>query len=93
MHKNLLLVEYTPVKCLNNFMQSAVNARRQGDENPNSSAVAETMKFLANISYGYQTMDHSRLSITIYANDEKRHAAINKKCSGDWGISTINFTK
>ena len=29
-------VEYTPVKYFNKFVQSAVNARRQVDENPNS---------------------------------------------------------
>ena len=45
-------VQYTPRKCFNNFVQSAVDARRQGDENPNSSVVAETMKLLANSSYG-----------------------------------------
>ena len=38
-------VQYTRKKCFNSFVQSAVNARRQGDENPNSSVVAETMKF------------------------------------------------
>ena len=48
------LVEYTPVKCFNKFVQSNVDARREGDENPNSSVVAETMKLLANSSYGYQ---------------------------------------
>ena len=37
-------------------MQSAVDARREGDENPNSGVVAETMKLLANSSYGYQIM-------------------------------------
>ena len=45
-------VQCTPIKCSNTFLQSAVNARRQGDENYNSSVVAETMKFLANSSYG-----------------------------------------
>ena len=44
-------VQYTPKKCFSSFVQSAVNARRQ-DENPNSSVVAETMKLLANSSYG-----------------------------------------
>ena len=29
-------VEYTPKKCFNSLVQSAVDARRQGDENPNS---------------------------------------------------------
>ena len=41
-------VQYTPKKCFISFVQSAVKARRQGDENPNSGVVAEKMKFLAN---------------------------------------------
>ena len=56
-------IEYIPVKCFNKFVQSAVNARREGDENPNSSVVAETKKVLANSSYGYQFMDRGRLAI------------------------------
>ena len=67
------------MKCLNSFVQSAVDARRKGDENSNSSVVAETMKLLANSSYGYQTMDRSRHIITKYLNDEKAHKAINSK--------------
>ena len=57
-------VEDNPVKCFNKFVQSAVNVRREGDENPNSSVVAETMKLLANSSYGYQIMDRSRHTVT-----------------------------
>ena len=72
-------VEYTPKKCFNSFVQSAVDARMQGDENPNSSVVAETMKLLANSSYGYQIMYRSRLNVTKYLSDEKTHAAINSK--------------
>ena len=72
-------VGYTPLKCFNNFVQSAVNARRHGDEKTNSSVVAETMKLLANGSYGYQSLDRSHHSITSYMNDERTHAAINSK--------------
>ena len=72
-------VEYTPVKCFNKFVQSAVDARREGDENPNSSVVAETMKFLANSSYGYQIMDRSRHTVKKILSDEKTHGAINTK--------------
>ena len=72
-------VPYTPRKCFNNFVQSAVDARRQGDENPDSSIVAETMKLLANSSYDYQIMDRSRHTVTKYLNDEKTHSAINSK--------------
>ena len=72
-------VQYTPKKCFNSFVQSAVNTRRQGDENCNSSVVAETMKLLANSYYGYQIMDRSRHTATKYLNNEKTHSAINSK--------------
>ena len=70
-------LEYTPKKCFNSFVQSEVDARRQGDKNPNSSVVAETMKLLANSSKGYQIMDRSRHTVTKYLTDRKTHAAIN----------------
>ena len=60
-------------------MQFAVNARQEGDEIPNSSVVAETMKLLAGSSYGYQIMNRSRHTVTKYLSDEKLHGAINTK--------------
>ena len=72
-------MEHNPVKGFNNFVQSAVNARRERDENPNSSVVAETTKMLANSSYGYQIMDRSRHTVTKHLSDEKTHGAINTK--------------
>ena len=44
---NLRSVQYTALRSFNSFVQSAVNARRQGDENPYSSVLAETMKLWA----------------------------------------------
>ena len=52
-------VQNTLMKCFNNFVQSPVNARREGDENPNSGAVAETSNLVANSSYGYKIIDRS----------------------------------
>ena len=75
MHKKHRFVEYTPKKCFNSFVQSAVYARRQGYENPNSSVAAETMKLLAHNFYGYQIMDRSRHTVTKFLSDEKTHAA------------------
>ena len=60
-------------------MQSAVVARRQGDENPNWSVVAEIMKLPANNSYGYQITDWSRYTVTTFLSDKKTHAANNSK--------------
>ena len=75
-------VQYSPTKCFNSFVQSAVDARRKGDENPHSSVVAETMKLLANSSYGYQIMDRSRHTITKYLNVIERTR-----------LSTASFSK
>ena len=72
-------VEYTPKNCFNGFVQSAVDARRQDYENPNSSVVAETMKLLANSSYGYQIIDRSHHTVTKYLADKKTHAGIISK--------------
>ena len=41
-------VQYLPRKCFNKFVQSVVDARREGDENLLSGVVAETMKLLGN---------------------------------------------
>ena len=74
--------EYTSKKCFNSFVQAAVDARMKSDENPNSSVVAETMKLLANSSFGSQIMNRSRHTVAKYLSDkktQKTHAAINSK--------------
>ena len=76
MQKIYRFVEYIPVKCFNKFGQSAANARQEGDENPNSSVVAETKKLLANSFHGYQILKRRRHTVTNYLNDEKTHGAI-----------------
>ena len=72
-------VEYTLKQCFNSFLQAAVDVRRMGEKNPNSSVVAETMKLLANSAYGYQILDRSGHTVTKYLSGEKTHAAINSK--------------
>ena len=72
-------VDYTPNKRFNSFVQSAEDARRQGDEKPNSSVVAETLKHLANSSYGYQIMSQSRHTVTEHLTDKKTHEPTNSK--------------
>ena len=70
-------------KCFNNFVQSVVDARRKGDENPLTGVVAETMKFLGNSSYGCQIKDRSRYTITKYLNYEKLIRQPTKHCLKD----------
>ena len=71
-------VQCSPRKCFHNFVQSLVDARREGYENLLPRVVAETMKLLSNSSYGYQIINRSRHTITKYLNDEKTHKAINE---------------
>ena len=72
-------VQYTPRKCFDNFVEPAVDALRQGDENPKTGVVAKTMQLVANSSYGYQIMDRSGHIVTKYLIDEKTHNAINSE--------------
>ena len=73
------IVQYTPVKCFNNFVQSALNARIEVDENSKSSVVAETMILLANSFFAYQIMDRSRHTVAKYIRVEKTLGDINYK--------------
>ena len=53
-----------------------MDARRKVDENPNINVVADTMKLLANSSYGYQNVDPSQDTVTKYLGDEKTQTAV-----------------
>ena len=53
----LLLLQYTPRKCFQTFVQSVVDARRKGDQ---STVVEEIMTSIRNSSYHYQILARSR---------------------------------
>ena len=60
------------------FVQSVIDARREGDKTSLLGVVAKTKKFLGNNSYGYQLVDKSRHTIKTYLSDGKTHKAINE---------------
>ena len=62
----------------NKFFQPVVDARREGDENPLSCVVLETLKLLVISLYSYQVMNRSRHTITKCLNHEKLHKAIHE---------------
>ena len=70
------------MKCFNKLVEPVVNARREGDENPISGVVAETMKKIANSPYGYHIVDRSPYTVTNYLSDEKTCEALNNKVPG-----------
>ena len=90
--KSYRFVQYSSMKCFNNFVHSAVNARREGNENSNSSVVAETIKLVANSSYGYQILDRSRHTVMKYLSDEKTQGVI-EKLFNPWVNRMINCMK
>ena len=72
-------VQYSPMQCSYTFVQSEVNARKDGDENPKSSVVAQTMILLAISSYGYQIMDRSPHTVKKFLRNEKLHGIVNAR--------------
>ena len=66
-------------KSFNDFVQSVVDAKREGDDNPDSSVVAETIKLLENCSHCYQIMNRGRHIEAFYLNGEKTQKAINNR--------------
>ena len=56
-------------------------------------AQADTMKLLANNSFGYLTMDCSRHSVKSCMNDVKIHAVINFEKRKNWDISKTISTR
>ena len=75
MYKIYQFVDNKPRKCFNQSANFVVDARREGDENPHTGIVAETMKFLDNSSYGFRIIGRSRHTITKYLGDGKTHKA------------------
>ena len=74
-------VEYTPKKSFNSPAQSAVDAGRNGDENPSYSVLSKTMKLLMNSSDESQIMDRSRDTVLMYRSDEKQMRLLMVNCS------------
>ena len=67
------------MKFFNSFVQSAVDARRQADENAKTNVVAETMKLIAKSSHCDQIKDWGQHTLTKYLSDKRTHAANNNK--------------
>ena len=74
-------LQYTPRRCFETFVQNVVDARREGDQNKESTVVAETMKLIGNSSYGYQIMDRSRHTNTKYVKGSQVDKFINNRFS------------
>ena len=72
-------IQYTPEKCFESFINSVVEARREGDKNTSSSVVAETMKLIGKSSYEYQMMNRLKLSKTQYVVGAEVDKLVNER--------------
>ena len=65
------IVEYTPKKCFENFVDEVSNARRDSDKDPNKKILGECMKLIGNSAYGRQLLSKEKFCQTKYVFDEK----------------------
>ena len=64
------VIEYIPSACFKNFQDKVSNARRQGDADPSTSIIADTMKLLGNSGYGSLIMNKERHQNVQYVQGE-----------------------
>ena len=74
-------LQYTPRRCFETFVQNLVDARREGDQNKESTVVAEKMKLIGNSLNGYQIMTSSRHTKTKYLKGSLVDKFINNRFS------------
>ena len=74
-----LLLQYTPRRCFESFVRNINDAQREGDQNKDSTVVAETMKLIGNSSSGYQIMDGSPHTNTKFVKGSHVDKFINNK--------------
>ena len=63
------VVEFPDHKpCFQTFADNVCNARRKGDQDPNSDILANTFKLVGNSAYGRICMNKAKQTDTVYAN-------------------------
>ena len=72
-------VQYQPKQCFETFVNGVVEARRQGDLNPDSAVCANIEKVVGNSAYGYQIMDRSTYTRTKYVIGSCVNTLVNDK--------------
>ena len=72
-------IQYQPKQCFETFVNGVVEARRQGDLNPDSAVCANIEKVVGNSAYGYQIMDRSRHTRTKYVIGSCVNTLVNDK--------------
>ena len=66
------VVEFQAQRCFKDFVEEVSDARRQGDVNPDTAIIAETMKIIGNSGYGSLIMDKSKHRNIQYIQGENK---------------------
>jgi hypothetical protein len=64
------VVEFTPSKCFENFVEQVTEARRRGDIDPTQSVFRDTMKLLGNSAFGSSIMNKEKHQKVSYVKGE-----------------------
>ena len=64
------VVEFQQQRCFRGFVQEVSDARRHGDENPDTAIIADTMKVIGNSGYGSMIMDKTKHKDIQYVQGE-----------------------
>ena len=62
------VVEYTPLRCFEDFVNRVSDARREGDLHADRAIIADTMKLIGNSVYGSFLMDKTKHQNTAYVD-------------------------
>ena len=62
------VIEFSPIKCFENFVQQGIDGRRWSNKDPNLALLGDTFKVLLNSSYGTCLLNKEHFSDTVYMN-------------------------
>lgn len=66
------VVEYQKQRCFTDFVNKVSSCRRNADENPDTSIIADTMKVIGNSAYGSLIMDKAKHRNIVYVQGENK---------------------
>ena len=64
------VVEFRSRRCFSEFVREVSDARRMGDNDPNTAIIADTMKVIGNLGYGSLIMDKTQHRQIKYVQGE-----------------------
>ena len=71
--------QWEPNTCFRNFGDSVSDARREGDQDPDKSIIADTMKLLGNSGYGKTVTNKEKFRDVKYVDSQEAGGLLNDK--------------